>query len=236
MPRNKGSGLRRVAGQEAGRATHGLSGRRLEHVGERVHVEVERQQRRHGGGKRPRRQPTDEEAAAQQRRSDFELGIAPNAHGMWKVDRILEVRRTVVAHATRAALRGRRGLEARLRWFGGPAHGPGAGLPWPDRWVPVTHQRMNAKCYDEAQALRRIRYGCVAPATARPPGSKRSRRFFEMNEELLPIPPPRRRQPGRVLGADAATDDGGQFDFLRACEAAAAARGAARRGTMSALN
>jgi len=154
---------------------------------------------------------------------------------MWKVDRILEVRRTVVARATRQRRRSQHKFEARVRWFGGPTQGPGVGLPWPDAWKPVAQKWMNARCHQEALALKRARYGSVAPAATWRRGSKRSQRLYEMNEEMLPIAPPRRRRQGRELEEGTEEYGSGAMGFLRECEARAAARGAARRGLMSAL-
>ena len=218
--------------QGDGRAAYGLSGQRLSDVGEQVHVEIEPRGRTRRQRKRPA--ASTRAAARKAQRTGFDDGSAPNAHGKWKVDRVLEVRR-VVAGDTAG---GSRKLEARLRWHGGPKTGPAAGLPWPDDWREVGRGTMTEALYNEARAMESVRFGTqlrAAAATAgsadRVPGSRRSRRHLDANDEHLPMPPPRRRRQGLELDEAANAPTGGALGFLRACEAAAAAAGARRRGT-----
>ena len=218
--------------QGDGRAAYGLSGQRLSDVGERVHVEIEPRGR--ARRQRKRRAASARAVARTAQRTGFDDGSAPNAHGKWKVDRVLEVRR-VTAGDTAG---GSRKLEARLRWHGGPKTGPAAGLPWPDDWREVGRGTMTEALYNEARAMESVRFGTQLRATAatagssdRVPGSRRSRRHFDANDEHLPMPPPRRRRQGLELDEAANAPAGGALGFLRACEAAAAAAGARRRGT-----
>ena len=97
---------------------------------------------------------------------------------------------------------------------------------------------MTEALYNEARAMESVRFGTQLRTTAatagssdRVPGSRRSRRHLDANDEHLPMPPPRRRRQGLELDEAANAPTGGALGFLRACEAAAAAAGARRRGT-----
>ena len=147
-------------------------------------------------------------------------------HSCLKVDRVLEVRRVAG---------GGRKLEARVRWHGCPRAGPAAGLPWPDSWRAVDRKIMTQALYDEARAMERVRFGLQARGgavvqVAQAAGTRRSARHLDANDEQLPMPPPRRRRLGVEMEESSAAPSGGALGFLRACEAAAAARAARARG------
>ena len=69
---------------------------------------------------------------------------------------------------------------------------------------------------------------CEAAAAARAARARSEKRRADTNDEYLPMPPPRRRRAGKEIEgvASAAERDARRAAFLRACEAAAAARAA----------
>ena len=210
--------------QGAGKARRGLSGQALGDVGERIHVEISPRGR--ARRKRKRRAAASQAIPQPVQRTGFDDGSAPNVHNKWKVDRVLEVRRVAG---------GGRKLEARVRWHGCPRTGPAAGLPWPDSWRAVDRKIMTQALYDEARAMERVRFGLLARGgavvqVAQVAGTRRCARHLDANDEQLPMPPPRRRRRGLEIGESPAAPTGGAMSFLRACEAAAAARAARTRG------
>ena len=68
---------------------------------------------------------------------------------------------------------------------------------------------MTEALYDEARAMERVRFGVQLRDDDRVPGSRRSRRHFDTNDEHLPMPPPRRRRQGLELGEAARAPTGG---------------------------
>ena len=94
---------------------------------------------------------------------------------------------------------------------------------------------MTQALYDEARAMERVRFGLLARGgavaqAAQVAGTRRCARHLDANDEQLPMPPPRRRRRGLEIGESTAAPTGGAMSFLRACEAAAAARAARKRG------
>ena len=89
----------------------------------------------------------------------FELGVAPDRWGRWKVETVMEVRRTRSGDRGRAA----RGLEVRVRWAG---LNPATGLPWKAEWRAMRDASGwvgNAALREEALEMERIKYGADVP-------------------------------------------------------------------------
>ena len=105
-------------------ASVGLSGSALRPIGEAVCVDV-------GVRGRGKRRACLQGGRARTPLSDFLQGAAPNRHGQWLVDRVLEVRRV---HCTRQQAGAANVLMMRVRWHG---LDPVRGLPWRDSWRPL---------------------------------------------------------------------------------------------------
>ena len=94
---------------------------------------------------------------------------------------------------------------------------------------------MTQALYDEARAMERVRFGVqvrggAAARAAQVASARRSTRLLDTNDKQLPMQPPRRRLRGLEIEESSAAPTGGALGFLRACEAAAAARAVRTRG------
>jgi hypothetical protein len=113
-----------------------------------------------------RRKRTAAQSTRSVRAKLFDIGAAPDRWGRWKVEEILEVRRT------RSGTRGReaRGLEMHVRWAG---CNPATGLPWKAEWQNMRDDSGwvgNPALREDAHRMERERYGGdvveAAPAVA----------------------------------------------------------------------
>jgi len=144
--------------QGSGAAGAGISGDRLgERGGEKIILEISARKRtRQQSGRRATRPKA-------QSTSKFERGEEPNGRNMWRVERVMEVRR--VEGRTRA--RGAARLQVKIRWVGS----------WRDTWsethgvveeegrvrrVPLFNQALMA----EARQMEKVKYGARAPKRA----------------------------------------------------------------------
>lgn len=132
---------------KAGRV--GMSGVELEQVTGAFELEVRARATRQGlrggeeGGKRKKRVTL------------FDVGAAPDRWGRWRVDTVMEVRRT------RSGARGRtaKGTEARVRWAG---RNPETGMPWKDEWQVMEDERGwvgNAAYREAVREMEEEKYG-----------------------------------------------------------------------------
>ena len=142
---------------QGGTALAGLSGRLLQPIGEVVRVAVG------ACGRTGKRRAGTQGSRACAPPSDFQIGAAPNRHGQWRTDRVLEVQRV---RCTRRQAAAANVLTMRIRWHG---LDPACNLPWRDSWRPLFDEAgctVSPGLRADVEAMAAIKYGAKAPRRA----------------------------------------------------------------------